>query len=36
MTRTVQDAAILMKAISDMDLKGCDVDVSTCLADVVN
>ncbi|KAG4075771.1 hypothetical protein HA402_003597 [Bradysia odoriphaga] len=33
MVRTVQDASILMGVISNVDLKGCNLNVSTCLQD---
>lgn len=35
MARSVTDAAILMGSISDIDLKGCNLDVSTCLSNQV-
>lgn len=35
MVRSVEDASILMGAISDVDLHGCDVDIINCLDDHV-
>lgn len=35
MARSVNDAAALLGTISDIDLMGCDVDVSTCLSEKV-
>ncbi|XP_037033713.1 probable amidase At4g34880 [Bradysia coprophila] len=35
MVRTVQDASILMGVISDIDLKGCNLNISSCLQDRV-
>lgn len=31
MARSVKDAAVLMGSLSDIDLQGCNLDVSTCL-----
>lgn len=35
MVRTVEDAAILMGVISDIDLQGCNLNISSCLEDTV-
>lgn len=35
MGRSVADVAILLGAISDIDLQGCDEDISSCLSDQV-
>lgn len=35
MVRSVEDAAILMAAISDIDLQGCNLNISSCLVDRV-
>lgn len=36
MVRSVEDASILMGAISDIELYGCDLNLATCLEDQVN
>lgn len=36
MARSVEDASILMGVISDIDLHGCDLNISTCLGNQVN
>lgn len=33
MTRTVEDAAILMGVVSNIDLEGCDLNIHSCLED---
>lgn len=35
MVRSVEDASILMGTISDMNMRGCDLDIATCLGDQV-
>lgn len=35
MARSVADAAILLGVISDIDLQGCDVDITSCLPNQV-